>query len=219
MDIDKKPLQLDIYDKIKQSIIWGEFEMGQQLAENHLSRTYGVSRIPIRSALTMLVGDGLVVNVPYRGHFVRPLTPADIKEIYQFRFAIESFAAELLISDPSDMLLINLKSTHLLYGSEPTTNIQDMAMRDLSFHEVPISETSNSRLKRAWTGLLDELLRTLWLASHPQTNDIIRVASEHEAILVGYEKGDLKQVRQALRQHFSNAEQRTLSQLMEHGII
>jgi len=214
MDIDKKPLQWDIYNKIKRAILIGEYKMGQQLTETSLSQSYGVSRIPVRGALAMLVSEGLVISIPYRGHFVRPLTDADVKEIYQFRYAIESFSATIVVDSMPETVVQELAMHHHQYGSSTNAPIEEVAQRDLEFHQVPIRATKNSRLIRAWELLQDEIMRLLCLASHPQTNDIKQVTEEHQRIFEGYQKKDIFMIHTALKEHFSHAEQRTIRQLL-----
>jgi DNA-binding GntR family transcriptional regulator len=82
-----------VYDKIKQDIVLSRLHPGEPLLEEDLAESLKVSRTPIREALRKLNHDGLVRIVPNKGAFVRVLTPRDIREIYELREALESFAA------------------------------------------------------------------------------------------------------------------------------
>lgn len=82
-----------IYDRIKQDIVSGRRQPGEPLSEEDLAHGLQVSRTPVREALRRLNHEGLVRIVPNKGAYVRVLTLRDIREIYEVREALESFAA------------------------------------------------------------------------------------------------------------------------------
>ncbi len=82
-----------IYDRIKQDIVSGQLQPGEPLSEEDLAQRLQASRTPVREALRRLNHEGLVRIVPNKGAFVRVLTVRDIREIYELREALESFAA------------------------------------------------------------------------------------------------------------------------------
>ena len=57
----------------------------------------GVSHGPVREALRELESEDLLVIEPHRGAFVKSFTADDIREVYQFRSAIETAAVSLAI--------------------------------------------------------------------------------------------------------------------------
>ena len=112
-----------VYDRIKQDIIAGRLQPGEPLFEEELAQRLQVSRTPVREALRRLHHEGLARIVPNKGAFVRVLTPRDIREIYELRQALESFAAgqAALQMPPEEMrrlsqLAENLKRRRKLLG-------------------------------------------------------------------------------------------------------
>jgi DNA-binding GntR family transcriptional regulator len=97
-----------VYDKIKQDIVSARLHPGEPLLEEDLAERLQVSRTPIREALRKLNHDGMVRIVPNKGAFVRVLTPRDIREIYEVREALESFAAAQAASSLSNEQLGSL---------------------------------------------------------------------------------------------------------------
>ena len=92
-----------------------------RLDERSLSQSLGVSRTPIREALTVLEQEGFVRNEPRRGIFVVKKTRKEIVGMIQAWTALESMAARLACSQASDddlacirrmfaELLVSLKS-------------------------------------------------------------------------------------------------------------
>lgn len=77
------PLPSDqIAEAIKQGIRDGRFAPGQRLIEADLMAQFGTKRGPVREALRLLAGDGIVEHVPQKGVRVRKLGPEDLAELF-----------------------------------------------------------------------------------------------------------------------------------------
>lgn len=83
------------YLKIKNDIIDGKFEPGEELTETSLAEMLSISRTPVRQALYKLEAEGLIQNIPNKGFIVTKLGLKDILEIMQVREALEGMAARL----------------------------------------------------------------------------------------------------------------------------
>ncbi|MEX0803559.1 MAG: GntR family transcriptional regulator [Candidatus Binatia bacterium] len=103
-----RSLYVTVYDRLKQDIVLARLHPGEPLLEEDLAERLQVSRTPVREALRKLNHDGLVRVVPNKGAFVRVLTPRDIREIYEVREALESFAAARAATILSDEQLGSL---------------------------------------------------------------------------------------------------------------
>lgn len=68
-------------DRLREAILLGEHEVGQPLRELELCRVLGISRIPLREALSRLEAEGLVSLRPNRGAIVAGISPAEVLEI------------------------------------------------------------------------------------------------------------------------------------------
>ena len=70
------PAQLErrVYERLRDEIIAGSLEPGEQLVEARIATEFGVSKTPVREALIRLQRDGLVEIEPYRG--ARVLEPS-----------------------------------------------------------------------------------------------------------------------------------------------
>lgn len=215
MDLYKTTLAEEAYIQIKKKIISGSFSMGQQLLENQLSKSINVSRVSVRSALSRLSSEGLVISIPYRGCFVKPLSEEDVREVYDLRISLENFAAETVYEAIDDSQL-DVMSAYSLKHKEfmEQGNIEDAVKMDVKFHQVPILATGNSRLERIWNLLYDEGLRLSYLASHSDANNFMNFYSEHEQITDGYRKRNLDLIRESLSIHLKNAAKRAISKLI-----
>lgn len=91
------------YDALRTSIMRCEFQPGDRLIIDEISRQLGVSHIPVREALHQLQSEGLVVNIPHSGATVAPISPTDVSEVFALKEGLERialrFAANLMTSD------------------------------------------------------------------------------------------------------------------------
>jgi DNA-binding GntR family transcriptional regulator len=82
------------YERLRNGIVSGDYPPGTHLVETSLAETLGVSRTPVREALTRLEQDGLVERGS-RGLQVRQRSSAEILEIFEVRIVLEGTAAKL----------------------------------------------------------------------------------------------------------------------------
>jgi len=82
-----------IADQLRELIGRGTLPPGLQLRQLDLAERFQASRVPIREALKLLHGEGIVEHDPNRGFFVAPLSIAEARQLYRIRHLLE---AELL---------------------------------------------------------------------------------------------------------------------------
>lgn len=78
------------YARIRRDILAGKHVAGSMLSENDLAADLGISRTPVRIALSRLQDEGWIRIYPQRGASVRGLTDAQIREAAQARHALET---------------------------------------------------------------------------------------------------------------------------------
>jgi DNA-binding GntR family transcriptional regulator len=84
-----------VVQAIREGIQNGRFVPGQRLIESDLTEQFGISRGPLREAMSRLAGDSLVVIEPHKGVAVRRFTQEELEDLYDVRQAVESLAARL----------------------------------------------------------------------------------------------------------------------------
>src|SRR5215831_13295520 len=91
-------LSARVYNQIKALILCNEILPGQKLHHQQLSERLGVSRTPVREALTRLVQEGYVSFLPNRGFTCKEIRMQEAEELYGLREALEAFAVEKAIA-------------------------------------------------------------------------------------------------------------------------
>lgn len=84
--------QETVLRKLRVLIASGQLEPGQQVVQDSLAASLGVSRVPLREALKVLEGEGQVTYHPHRGYFVADLSIEDLVEVYRIRSLLEDEA-------------------------------------------------------------------------------------------------------------------------------
>ena len=120
--LEHKQLWESVADQLREEILDGRLAAGTRLVETELAARFGVSRGPVRDALSDLSRVGLTVDLPRRGTFVSSLTERDLEEVYVIRRAIEEAAVRLAIERATDdrvaALFEVLATVEAAYASE-----------------------------------------------------------------------------------------------------
>ena len=82
-------------ESIEEEIATGKLLPGTRLDEVELATRFGVSRTPIREALRLLLGEGLVETRPQRGAVVAQVTPQRLIEMFEVMAELEAMCARL----------------------------------------------------------------------------------------------------------------------------
>jgi DNA-binding GntR family transcriptional regulator len=101
--------------ELRRSIVDGALEPGSTFSISSVAVDLGVSHIPVREALRILEGEGLLVMRPSRRVLVRPLAVDDVKAIYRLRQLIEPTLTALGVNTLSDAELEHQGSLLSIY--------------------------------------------------------------------------------------------------------
>src|SRR6266850_8308156 len=99
-----------VYSQIKTLILCNEILPGEKLHHQELSERLGVSRTPVREALTRLVQEGYVSFLPNRGFTCKEIRLQEAEELYELREALEAFAVEKAIANLTEAALARLRA-------------------------------------------------------------------------------------------------------------
>jgi DNA-binding GntR family transcriptional regulator len=182
--LDNRSLRERITDRLREAIVSGEMRPGQPLIETELATRLGVSRAPLREALQMLVQDGLVESVPYRGTVVRKLTHTDIIELYSFRNVLEQFAIRRIMSEgnpPEDAETLRAVYVDMLAAAD-AGDLRTVNELDRDFHDALIDLARHGLLHQSWRSV-SLRVRQVMAIRNRQNSDLKQVAYNHLPII------------------------------------
>jgi len=150
-----------------------------------LTRELGVSLTPVREAMLDLSGEGLIDNHAHRGFFVRPMSVAEVNEIYPLIVVLEAMALELAPPQPDDLVELEVLNREFTETDAPGRRV-DLDMR---WHQKLLSRCTNTTL----LAMLESLKRRAarYETAYMRNSAIILDSAEqHYAILTALGKGD-----------------------------
>jgi DNA-binding GntR family transcriptional regulator len=215
--IDILSLREHIEQQVREAILNGTFKPGERLIEVAIAEQLGVSRAPVREALSALEREGIVVSVPRRGYSVVDLSEKDIEEIYSLRLILEIGALHRAAGrfTRQDFEALQQSVDALGEAIQEKRPYQERAAMDLQFHELICRAADHLRLFWAWNSMRMQTWLLIGLTSRSHHDRPARQQESHQAMLDHLVEGDLARVEVLLKEHFAEAQQRAWKALQE----
>ena len=210
-DIKLQPLNVNtvlkdkVYEALKVAIMSMDIYAGEdppKLDERQLAEELGVSRTPIREALSRLEQEGLVRNIPRRGAFVVRKTKKEILEMICVWGALESLAARMAAVNASDEELAGLRRMFATYedSKRASANIDEYSDDNINFHQAILRLSKCDLLVSLAEGLFIHInsIRSRTLREGDRVKDTI---IDHMHIIEALEKRDEQLSERYVREH------------------
>jgi GntR family transcriptional regulator, rspAB operon transcriptional repressor len=146
----------DVYERIRNAILDGELAPGAVMSQVSLAEELGISRTPLREALRMLQGEGLVDSEPNRRVKVAAMTPSDLEQLYIVRITLEAEALRLSI---------------------PRMTPEDLA--GLEGHMAEMAHYAAAKDYRRWVVPHSQFHRALTAPAGQRVNDLLGQLFDH----------------------------------------
>ncbi len=202
-----------IAEELKRLIYSGEIAPGERLNEVALAAQMGTSRGPVREAIRVLSGLGLVTAVRNRGFFVRKISVRDMLENYDLRALIFGYAAECacehINAEQSKKLEKTLDQMDAAQKADNGTKYYEL---NLQFHTQLLDLSENHRAHQAY----DELVKEMHLFRRSFFNSATNMKKsneEHRAIYEAIAKKDSKKAKSLAERHVLSGRGRLLAKL------
>lgn len=204
------------YEQIRRRILDNVWPPGHRALEQEVALALGMSRTPVHEALSRLHNEGLVEVIPRHGMRVLPVSPTDMREIYEILTALECMAAELLARrKPSDAQLKPLvDATKAMTKALKADDLEAWAKADESFHAQLLELAGNRQLQATVLNYWDRAHRarlfTLRLRPKP-----VNSTAEHMQMVERLRAGDAEGAARVTRAHRQRANRELLA-IFEH---
>lgn len=196
----------EAYEQIRRRILDNAWPPGHRALEQEVALALGMSRTPVREALLRLQADGLVEVIPRHGMRVLPVSPDDMREIYQILTALECMAAELLAErKPTDKVLQPLVvASKAMDKALKAEDLDAWAAADERFHAHLVELCGNRQLQATALNYWDRAHRarmfTLRLRPKPANS-----TKEHMQMVERLRAGDAAGAAAVTRAHRERA--------------
>lgn len=179
-----------VHEKLRSDILSGRLQPGEHLKSAALCTKYSTSVGALREALSKLADEGLVLNRPYQGYMVTPLSMTDLRDLTEARAAIESLVTKLSVGKGDVTWEANAIAAHHLLeratfidDSDPGRPTDEWAAAHTAFHFALMAGCPNQHLLQIAMKLrVEAALYQMWSVSFrhdPSRDGVI----EHRAML------------------------------------
>lgn len=143
------PLREQVYAALRDAVLNGDVPAGERLTEPKLAKRYGMSRTPVRDAMTRLVADGLLQREDY-GYSVVVPSLSRVRDLYEVRIAVELRGIARCIENPGvdhDVALLE-KELQFWYGlrDDPPAPSPEFVLADERYHAALLTASGNAEL-------------------------------------------------------------------------
>ncbi|KGP73275.1 FadR/GntR family transcriptional regulator [Pontibacillus yanchengensis] len=222
MKIERKKVSMQVFDRIKEMIQQEKMKPGDKLpTEKQLSEMFGVSRTPVREALSVLEASGLTTSKQGGGSVIQATSLSNLMEETQFEFVdpeevlnlletriiLETEAARLAAErrtpEELDEIKQNLDAIRLSQDEN-----QIGYKEDIAFHNAIVKASHNPILNQTIEGvtnLYEKAIRFSLMKNMGISEKRAQVLSEHERIYAAISQGNGPKAKEEMQNHLSNA--------------
>lgn len=213
MNSDTQPTRsLNVTETLREQLLQGEFAPNTRLQEIALAERMGVSRTPIREALSVLARDGLLEYAPNRGYTVREFSLQDIVSAFRVRAVLEGLGCRLLAekgipADTDTQLQHAIAWGETLLQSSQLQGGEFDQWREMnkSFHLAILLATKNDLLIR-----FAKISRNIPIVFNGSfrwysTRDFQRSQDHHQTIYAAMKNGQAERADNMMQEHVMQA--------------
>ncbi len=208
-----KLMSEEIADIIRENIVSGNVNPGEKVNEYQVAKLLNISRPPIREAFRLLAAEGLITLVPRKGAFVSKFSIEEVKEIYEMKSMMESFAVRLAIPTVGKRKVSTLDSiNNSMEEKIKQNNFKAILKLNIEFHRKMIKMSKNKKLIRFYESIVLSIRRYQRVGLSAPTSWEISL-QEHKNIVEAIRSENIELAEKLCREHIMRATVRVISRL------
>lgn len=198
----KRTLGEEVADRLRQDILNGQLTPGALLRENTVAEDMGVSRGPVREALSQLAREGLVILPRNHSAFVARLSQTDLEEVYSLRQVLAPLAVRLAARNATPGELNEMEAMiNTMEERSARMSGQDAAEASVRFHDAVYQASKHRLLIECWTHMrpLIHMLMLSHAVAQPQFLEMS--IADQRALLAAFRARDEDRASTLIGQH------------------
>jgi DNA-binding GntR family transcriptional regulator len=199
-------------DAVRAMIVDGRLSAGDRINEVHLAAQLGVSRTPLREALSGLVAEGALIARPRLGYFVRPLSLEEFEQIYDIRPLLDPEALRLA-GIPSAKRVARLEKLNVQLRTAKGAHAIEI---DDAWHMELVADCPNKVLLDL-IGNIIVRTRRYELALMREQKHVAVATEDHDRILAALKAGDLKAACAGLKRNMQSGREPIVNWLRQRA--
>lgn len=191
-----------LVDTLRAQVLDGHMPPGATLVEADIAAEFGISRPTVRSAITVLVLEGLLRRQAHKSAYVPVLSRADVEDLFLVRIPLEIGVVRAVVAHGPPPLAAGraVAALSAVPDDAPHSVFVDA---DLDFHRALVRSVDSPRLSRLYTALSGEIHLSMVQSRYALGRE--RIAREHGEVLAALEAGDVAIGEQRMRSHLEGA--------------
>ena len=198
---------------LREDLIRGRYKPGDRIRVDHVAAALGISALPVREALRVLLAEGRLKYEAHRGYRVNELTSDDVEDIYLMCRLLEAEALRRGVPSLDERGIERMERALAVLEAPPeSASIWEMVSIHQEFHFVPIEYAHRPRIEAELRRLWDHTdhYRPLYLFADQAVVDLMN--RDHRALFQACAEHDAERAISLLNEHREHA----LSQLFSH---
>lgn len=158
--ISKRTLADEVAEILRGRILEGRLKAGEPIRQEHVAKELGISRIPLREALSQLAAEGFVSQTAHKGAVVATLSVDEVEELFELRQALEGGLLARAIYNMTEADFAALDA--LIEESRAPDGLQRWGELNWRFHEtmyLPANRPVTLKLLKRVHDNIDRYLR------------------------------------------------------------
>jgi DNA-binding GntR family transcriptional regulator len=201
---DRNRLSSDTYQRLVEAMVDGTLAPGDRLVQDQLAERLDVSRTPVRDALMRLHSEGVIVPTGRRGYVVRDLTPNEVRDGYEARMAVESFAA-MRVATLGEPAVAQVRAALEHAAAEDLSTPQRSFRANRTFHRAVVRATGNDLLLFCFESIWGGALAMLTYRDYYAAQAVDEFVRSHAPLVDTLAEGDAERARLAAIAHIEDA--------------
>lgn len=207
-----QPLREQVVDSVVEALRTGLFPAGERLTEEGVAAALGVSRTPVREALSVLAQKGVIARRSGGGYVVPSHGAKAVEDVFAVRRLLEPYAARTIVAVITDDDISRLREALQHLRRAASASAEEMMQANLEMRRQLFSMLDNEPLARA-IAQLNESVQFVGLLTLKDAKVRKLVISRHERVMRAFVDRDPDAAEKAMLAYVEGARDAALKAL------